>query len=1133
MAQEQNIHPGSHAEFLVGGGEMGALIRSKDWSKTPLGPVERWPQSLKTVVRIMLTSRQPIWIGWGPELIKLYNDPYKAIVGGKHPEALGQPAAVVWREIWDEIGPRLETAMQKNEGTYDEALLLIMERYGYQEETYYTFSYSPVPGDEGGVGGIICANTADTERIIGERQLDLLRTLAAGTADARTIEKVCELSAQSLSQNPYDIPFAMLYLLDQEQQTMYLAGTSGIHRGHRAAPETVVLDAHGTWPFADVIRDQRIAIIVDVEKIFANLPAGAWKRPPRQAAALPIAPSGQTGKAGVLIVGLNPFRLFNESYQGFLKLVAGQIAGSIANAQAYEAERKRAEALAEINRAKTLFFSNVSHEFRTPLTLMLGPIEDTLAESYTLSPEQRERTEIIHRNALRLLKLVNTLLDFSRIEAGRIQAAYEPTDLAALTADLASSFRSAIEKAGMQLFVDCPPLSEPVYVDHEMWEKIILNLLSNAFKYTFKGYISVTLRQKGTTAEVSVKDTGVGIPAEEIPHMFERFHRVKGSEGRTHEGTGIGLSLVQEMVRLHGGTIRVESAPGEGSVFTIALPLGKDHLPEERIAARRTIATTALDAHIYIDEALRLLSGHEEVADILPDITPTSDISQPFQPGKERLDGEHRPAARILFADDNADMRAYISRLLQPLYSVKVVADGRAALAAVKEYRPDLVLSDIMMPGMDGIELLHVLRADPETRGLPVILLSARAGEEAKIEGIESGADDYLVKPFSTRELLARVGAHLEMTRLRKEAEAGIRAERLRLYDLFTQVPAAVVILRGPEYRIELANPMTLKIWGRTSEAVLNRPLFEALPEARWQGLEPLLEGVLTTGVPYVGNELNVQLDRKGDGQLEDTYFTFVYAPLRAQTNAIEGILVFAYEVTEQVIARHKRDEFIGIASHELKTPVTSIKAYTQLLERRFRKAGDERAAGLLRKMDSQLEKLTYLIGDLLDATKIEGGKLQLHCSSFDFNALIKEIVDEAQRTTTKHRIIQELSPAVTLYADRDRIGQVLTNLLTNAIKYSPQADTIILRTTRKDETIITSVQDFGIGIPREKLNRVFERFFRVEGEKQATFPGLGLGLYISAEFVRRHNGTIWVESEEEKGTTFFFSLPVENAKEE
>src|SRR5262245_7747909 len=224
---------------------------------------------------------------------------------------------------------------------------------------------------------------------------------------------------------------------------------------------------------------------------------------------------------------------------------------------------------------------------------MLGPLEDALAED-GLSPEAHERLKVAHRNSLRLLKLVNMLLDFSRIEAGRIQAVYEPVDLAALTADLASVFRSAIERAGMRLIVDCPPLDQPVYVDREMWERITLNLISNAFKFTFEGQIEVSLKTAGGSVELTVRDTGAGIPAEELPHIFDRFHRVKGVRGRSYEGSGIGLALVQELVKLHGGTARVESEVGRGSAFTVSIPFGKAHLPAEHIGAARTLASAGL-----------------------------------------------------------------------------------------------------------------------------------------------------------------------------------------------------------------------------------------------------------------------------------------------------------------------------------------------------------------------------------------------------------------------------------------------------------------------------------------------------------------------------------------------------------
>jgi PAS domain S-box-containing protein len=439
--------------------------------------------------------------------------------------------------------------------------------------------------------------------------------------------------------------------------------------------------------------------------------------------------------------------------------------------------------LAELDRAKTAFFSNVSHEFRTPLTLMLGPVEELLAKSHTdLPPAAAGQLEVVNRNGLRLLRLVNTLLDFSRIEAGRVRAVFQPTDLGAFTADLASVFRAACERAGLRLLVDCPPLAQPVFVDREMWEKVVLNLLSNAFKFTFEGEVAVSLRQAGNAAELRVKDSGTGIPAEEMPRLFERFHRVQNARGRTHEGSGIGLALVQELVKLHGGSVAAESVVGEGTTFTVSVPLGAAHLPAEQIGASRSLASTVTGASPYVEEALRWLPDEAAAENGGRPELPTYHELLPTPHRSSIPDGDdERP--RVLVADDNADMRQYVVRLLAEHYRTEAVPDGEAAWVAAQERPPDLILTDVMMPRLDGFGLLRKLRADPRTSGLPIIMLSARAGEESRVEGMEAGADDYLVKPFSARELLARVTAHLQMARMRREAGESLREseERLRL----------------------------------------------------------------------------------------------------------------------------------------------------------------------------------------------------------------------------------------------------------------------------------------------------------------------------------------------------------------
>jgi signal transduction histidine kinase/DNA-binding response OmpR family regulator len=474
-----------------------------------------------------------------------------------------------------------------------------------------------------------------------------------------------------------------------------------------------------------------------------------------------VAKAGQEGQTtGVLIAGVNPRRALDDAYRGFLELVAGQLATAVTNARAYEEERRRAETLAELDRAKTAFFSNVSHEFRTPLTLMLGPMEDVLAKPVSeVLPDNRALIEVAHRNGLRLLKLVNTLLDFSRIEAGRVKATYEPADLPGFTAELVSSFRSATDRAGLRLVVDAPALPQPVYIDREMWEKIILNLVSNAFKFTFEGEIRVGVRPAadGGGAEVEVRDSGVGIPASELPHIFERFHRVEGTRGRSVEGSGIGLALVNELVRLHGGEVFVDSEPGRGTSFRIALRYGTGHLPTDHVVQREHGASSAAAARAFVEEALRWLPGAEAEGLLSEAVAQGGSID------------EENAGCRVLLADDNADMRDYVCRLLRSRgYKVTAVGDGGAALSEARTAPPDLILSDVMMPELDGFGLLAAIRSTPELQDIPVLLLSARAGEEARVEGIEAGADDYLTKPFNARELLARVASNLTLHRHRK-----------------------------------------------------------------------------------------------------------------------------------------------------------------------------------------------------------------------------------------------------------------------------------------------------------------------------------------------------------------------------
>jgi signal transduction histidine kinase len=760
------VGAGSDSIF-PGDSEMALLMRGFDWTRSELGPPEDWPNALKTSVRIILTSRHPMFVWWGDNLINLYNDGYARFLLSKHPSALAKPAIRVWPEIWDDvIVPRIEFLKHQDSGTYDEAMAFVMLRRGFPEETYATFSYSPILNDDGRFGGILCPVTEDTQRIRGQRQMALLRELAAKTLDARNRKEACTLAASALRTDTDDLLFALIYELNLKAGVATLQAATGVFPEGSAAPKSLTLNSDSPWLFRDISTKDRSIVVSELTALSEHLPKAQGRYPVKQAIVLQLA-QGSNDTKGALVIGLSPLRPFDYNYREFLDLVSAGVSSAIQKADAYEAEKRRAEALAEIDRTKTAFFNNVSHEFRTPLTLMLRPLQDLLTRSEThLSPEEREQLELVNRNGARLLRLVNTLLDFSRIEAGRARAVYQATDVSALTADLASTFRSAIERAGLKLSVDCRDIGEPVYVDSDLWEKIVLNLLSNAFKFTFEGEIAVSMERAGSEAELSVRDTGVGIAAAEMPKLFERFHRIPNTRSRTFEGSGIGLALVQELVKLHGGSISVESAVEKGSTFTVRIPLGQDHLPPGQVSGSRNLSPTSVGAAPFVEEALRWLPDTEGGKEPIP---PAEGESLP--PMAARSSNQSEPRARLLVADDNADMRQYLVRMLHRDYEVEAVANGREAIDSARKRTPDLVLSDVMMPILDGFELIKALRENEHTRTIPVILLSARAGEESRVEGMLAGADDYLVKPFSARELQARVSARLEIARLQRDSE--------------------------------------------------------------------------------------------------------------------------------------------------------------------------------------------------------------------------------------------------------------------------------------------------------------------------------------------------------------------------
>jgi PAS domain S-box-containing protein len=1064
-----------------------------DWAATPLGPVERWPQSLKTTVSLMLNSRHPMWVGWGPEATFLYNDAYISVLSeAKHPWALGRPAAEVWAEIWDVCGPLAERVFGHGEANFQDDVRLFMQRPDYVEEVFYSFSYSPIRDESGGVAGLFCPSAETTAKALGARRLATLSELAARALVKGTVHDACQTAMQIVAANADDVPFALLFLADADRP---LALASSANLADAGADARLP----ATWFAPDVFatRQPRTIAVPPLQ----GMPIGLAGQQVAQARVLPVSNSMDEQPFGVLVAAISPARPLDRDYGAFFDLVASQLASTLQNARAAEETRARAEKLAELDRAKTVFFSNVSHELRTPLTLMLGPLDDLAAhEGVRADAGLQHSVALALRNGRRLHKLVNTLLDFSRIEAGRLRARFVPTDLGVLTADLASVFRSAIEKAGMQLVVDCASTGERAWVDREMWEKVVLNLLSNAFKYTLAGEIAVRLRMEGDDIVLEVSDTGSGIPPQELPRLFERFHRVEGARGRTHEGTGIGLALVQELVRLHGGRISVRSRVGEGSTFEVRLPAGHAHLPAEQLAHEAAAPVAAAATGAFLTEALGWL----------PDEGLAGAASAPA-----------RASGRILLADDNADMRDYIARLLRAEgYDVAVAADGLQALELARRELPDLVITDVMMPGVDGFGLLRALREDEASAQVPVIMLSARAGEEARVEGLQSGADDYLVKPFSARELLGRVTGMVVAARARRGALELERKLRRETEHILESIGEAFIAL-DKDWRFTYVNAEAERLNKVTREELLGRSHWEVYPQPN-SGLQERFQRVMETGVP----------DRfEHHYEPWDRWFDLSCYPVEDG-----GITVYYRDVTERKRAERsardaerRKDEFIATLAHELRNPLAPIRAALQVLQQ----TSDPSAALRMREvMDRQVGHMVRLVDDLMDVARISSGKVELRRQPVTAREVIEAALETSRPLIERARHQLSISlPDGDLWLDGDptRLAQVVSNLLNNAAKYTPDGGAIrVSAAADGPRDLRITVQDNGDGIPAHVLPEVFEMFAQGEDTLARAQGGLGIGLTLVRQLVRMHGGDVVADSAGAgRGSTFTVTLPL------
>jgi PAS domain S-box-containing protein len=810
---------------------MQELFGSTDWSATTLGPLDTWPATLSTVVDVCLASRFPMLVCWGSELAMIYNDGYRALLGAnKHPAAWGRPVQEVWPEVWDVIGPMLDRVVAGGPATWVEDELLVVDRNGFLEEAFFTWSHGAIRDADGIVRGVLTVATETTVKVLAERRARASAELVDTLADA---------------DGPEDVRRRTLDVL-------------------RAHTEDL-LEADFVWAGPGGAPAEKDGVHV-----------------------VPVLGPRRGEPSARLVLTENPRRPWDSALQAHAELCASHVASVLSGLRHLRHERHRARSLVELDVAKADFFANVSHELRTPLTLIAGPVHDALLDP-TLDAEQRQRFELIGRNTERLSSLVDRILDLTRAEAGAIEAHRVRADVEELTSGVAANFRPAIERMGLAFEVECDDIDREAYVDVDMFERIVLNLLSNALKFTPRGRIALRLTTDAEGYAVSVTDTGIGIAEPDLDRVFDRFRQLdRRDERRSREGAGIGLALVKQLVDLQDGTITVTSKEGSGSTFTVHLPWGS---PSDDTAQRPSITPRTVES--FLSEARTWVMPDEpEVGadEPAPISTPATDTA--LDTVVEAADGV-RPT--LLIVEDNHDMRDYVARHFVVDYDVASVRDGVEALEWMRSQRPSIVLADVMMPRMDGLTLVREIRSDPDLRDLPVVLLSARAGVEASTTGLVEGADDYVIKPFEPEELRARLAANLVRSRSRSRDASWLRAIVGAIQEPF--------VVSDAEGRVLEMNAAFTRAFGWSLDGGPYEPPYpwwipaEQCPEER-RAHEERLE-LLRAGQPVVEGRYRVL--RRGGGE------AWVHARAASVSGTAEHPAFVIVVVTDETRERESR----------------------------------------------------------------------------------------------------------------------------------------------------------------------------------------------------------------------------------
>lgn len=906
------------------------------------------------------------------------NKSYSSLV---HQGSFGKPAREIWVAVWDYLEPFIKQALA-GQSVYRENDALRYRKWGpgLPLEVYHTWRYVPIMAQDGSVLGLFNQSMETTEAVLAERRLASMRDVSETMLVNRTVNEYFSSIVEIFENAKKDAPFVLAYSVKQKeaaplmmQVEISLESTVGVPENHPSAPKSLTLSlptrgraafgpnadrmssptlsaisalssgsgrvyqtaVDGFWPIQKALATRQSVIVDNCHELIQGYEVEEGDPLPVFAIVVPICSDASIDLPdAVLIIGLSPLRPFDHDYEQWVNVIRSQLNTGLVSVKSYEEDARRVEDLARMEKAKTAWFRGAAHDLRSPLTLVKGPLEDLLDTN--LTPSQSNMAQTAKRNVDRLLRLINTLMDFSRLEAGRVQGRFVPTDLGAFVQDLAVVFRSAIERMKIRFHVEIQPTDKLVYVDPTLFETILSNLIGNALKYTESGSITVRLTYVDGYADIAVIDTGMGIPQDEIPNVAEWYHRATTAVHAGTQGSGLGLAIVRELLKLHGGELVVtsstvaENPTGHGSIFTAKVPMApKETLLEFDHAEAHELGNYGRG---IANEAVRWVKDQdwEQSSDGNGGSTvgsgAGSKTSEPLLFGKTDV---------LLIVDDNVEMRDYIRKIFKSYCTVIEAGNGLEALDIIKKTPPDLILSDMMMPRMSGLELVTEVRRTEESKFIPMIMLSAMTSDDARVDALIAGAEDYLQKPFKPKELLARVHLHMQVGKKRRTLEQLFLEREAQVTLLSDYCPSGIMRANGGGH-ITYANAAWRQMAGVGPDVDPDTwPNFVDDKTREWLGKawsEWVASGVKEatfrwrwlSGVTVSG--LFIRLDKI------DPKLTGLIGCLTDTSYEEERLVEAEKKRLEAEESKQQQELLIDLTSHEIRTPVSAILQCSSLV---------------------------------------------------------------------------------------------------------------------------------------------------------------------------------------------------------